>query len=162
MWISPVFPLKSDRVTEKSLTNFKADMISYLQHYTRHKMLTHWMDLIKAHDLSAVNVFLIGSVPGRHKEGSLNKWGHTKLRKILSTHIQTPKSSYDVVGQFSSLGSLGENRHKWLCSEWLISLASTKGLSFNNKTPHLKLIFPCVEDVRKSLEGYPAGKLSQF
>ena len=35
-------------------------------------------------------------------------------------------SNWPVIGQFSSVGSLGIDHKKWLCSEWLESLAAGK------------------------------------
>ena len=49
---------------------------------------------------------------------------------------------WPVIGQFSSVGSLGPSSSSWLCSEWLLSLSSTKkkaGASLH-KYPNLKLV----------------------
>ena len=93
-------------------------------------------------------VRLIASVPGAHTGRHMHKWGHLKLRKValllmvrngtsrccvtliqvLSEH--TVEGNVDphwpVVGQFSSIGSLGPTNDNWLCSEWLQSLSSVK------------------------------------
>ncbi|EDO46775.1 predicted protein, partial [Nematostella vectensis] len=104
-------------------------------------------------------VRLIASVPGRHAGLNKNKWGHLKLRKILQEH--GPPSSdvttnWPVIGQFSSIGSLGPDKNKWLCGEWLQSLAATCGRTFGSNAP-LKLVFPTVDNVRTTLWFISAG-----
>lgn len=94
----------------------------------------------------------------------MNKWGHLKLRKV-SPHSggggrmdgwtdwfvqvlsdnnsgEEVDEEWPVIGQFSSVGSLGPSSSSWLCSEWLLSLSSTKkkaGASLH-KYPNLKLV----------------------
>jgi tyrosyl-DNA phosphodiesterase-1 len=101
----------------------------------------------------------------------MNKWGHLKLRKVLSTHSGLPcgatPSDWPVIGQFSSVGSLGPAPSQWVTSEWLTSLSASSSSASSSKKPRmlpaqqimppLKLIFPSVENVRTSLEGYMAG-----
>ncbi len=51
--------------------------------------------------------------------------------------------SWPVIGQFSSIGSLGPASHSWLCSEWLLSLSSVvkkTGLASMHKYPNLQLV----------------------
>lgn len=158
MWVSPIFPkLKEPSITiGESPTKFKADLIDYLSAYNN-SLLDEWIEIVKDHDLSTSKVFLIGSVPGRHVGSRKTMFGHLKLRKILTNYgPSTVTSNWPVIGQFSSIGSLGAE-DKWLCSEWLTSLATVKGSNLISKNIPLKLIFPCVENVRISLEGYPAG-----
>ncbi|KAJ1420454.1 Tyrosyl-DNA phosphodiesterase I, partial [Sesbania bispinosa] len=100
-------------------------------------------------------VRLIASVPGYHTGTGLKKWGHMKLRSLLQecTFDEQFKKS-PLVYQFSSLGSLDE--------KWMAELASSMsaGLS-EDKVPlglgEPQIIWPTVEDVRCSLEGYAAG-----
>ncbi|QCD91881.1 tyrosyl-DNA phosphodiesterase 1 isoform X1 [Vigna unguiculata] len=106
-------------------------------------------------DYSDARVRLIASVPGYHSGSSLKRWGHMKLRSLLQecTFDEEFKKS-PLVYQFSSLGSLDE--------KWMTELASSMsaGLS-KDKTPlgmgEPQIIWPTVEDVRCSLEGYAAG-----
>ncbi|EXB31386.1 Tyrosyl-DNA phosphodiesterase 1 [Morus notabilis] len=106
-------------------------------------------------DYSNAEVRLIASVPGYHTGVNLKKWGHVKLRTVLQecTFDREFKKS-PLVYQFSSLGSLDE---KWM-AEFASSMSS--GLS-EDKTPlgpgEPLIIWPTVEDVRCSLEGYAAG-----
>lgn len=57
--------------------------------------------------------------------------------------------------KFSSIGSLGPNPNSWLTKEFLTSLKQLN--SSSSESPELKLIYPTVENVRTSLEGYMAG-----
>ncbi|KAL8143841.1 hypothetical protein V2J09_016873 [Rumex salicifolius] len=109
----------------------------------------------KKFDYGDAVVRLVGSVPGYHTGPYLRKWGHMKLRSILE------KCSFDkqfqhspLVYQFSSLGSLDE---KWM-AELKSSMSSG---TTDDKTPlglgEPLIIWPSVEDVRCSLEGYAAG-----
>jgi len=50
---------------------------------------------------------------------------------------------WPVVGQFSSVGSLGPSSQQWLCSEWLLSLSTARksaGLMTTHKYPNLQLV----------------------
>lgn len=106
-------------------------------------------------DYSNATVRLIGSVPGYHTGSNMRKWGHMKLRTILQECIFDREFRRSpLVYQFSSLGSLDE---KWL-AEFGASLSS--GIT-EDRTPlgpgDPLIIWPTVEDVRCSLEGYAAG-----
>ncbi|XP_050655031.1 tyrosyl-DNA phosphodiesterase 1 isoform X2 [Macaca thibetana thibetana] len=162
IWLSPLYPRIVDGTHEsgESATHFKADLISYLMAYNA-PSLKEWIDTIHEHDLSETNVYLIGSTPGRFQGSQKDNWGHFRLRKLLKDHASSiPNAeSWPVVGQFSSIGSLGADESKWLCSEFKESMLT---LGKESKTPGkssvpLYLIYPSVENVRTSLEGYPAG-----
>ncbi|XP_061174599.1 tyrosyl-DNA phosphodiesterase 1-like isoform X1 [Saccostrea echinata] len=162
IWISPVFPkLKSgpSATHGDSPTHFKKDLLQYLAAYKAYQ-LKEWQDHISMHDFSTANVFIVGSVPGRHMADKKHCFGHMRLRKLLHDH-GPPKeqtSKWPLIGQFSSVGSLGASKENWLCTEFLQSLATVKGTSsVPLASVPLKLIFPSVDNVRTSLEGYPAG-----
>ncbi|KMZ72271.1 putative Tyrosyl-DNA phosphodiesterase [Zostera marina] len=109
----------------------------------------------KKFDYSNAVVRLIASVPGYHIGPNLKRWGHMKLRAILDDCIFDKEFHRSPLAfQFSSLGSLDE---KWL-SELAFSMSS--GFT-NNKIPlglgKPLIVWPTVEDVRCSLEGYAAG-----
>ncbi|XP_031555938.1 tyrosyl-DNA phosphodiesterase 1-like [Actinia tenebrosa] len=172
VWISPKFPkisssegssasssaASTSQATPRRNTNFKKDLLEYLCAYGG-TALDEWKKDVRQHDMSSARVHLIASVPGRHSGSSKSKWGHLKLRKVLQEHGPSSANvspSWPVIGQFSSIGSLGNDKSKWLCGEWLQSLAVTSGRMAGSNSP-LKLVFPSVDDVRMSLEGYPAG-----
>ncbi|KAM6467476.1 tyrosyl-DNA phosphodiesterase 1 isoform 1-T1 [Liasis olivaceus] len=162
IWLSPLYPRLPPGSAEsdgESHTHFKSDLISYLMSY-KSATLNEWVEIIKQHNLSETRVYLIGSTPGRYQSNAKEKWGHLKLRKLLKEHATqiTDQDSWSIIGQFSSIGSMGVDQSKWLCSEFRESLG-TLGSSMKtlpSEVP-IHLIFPTVENVRQSLEGYPAG-----
>ncbi|KAL5578945.1 hypothetical protein UlMin_011387 [Ulmus minor] len=109
----------------------------------------------KKFDYSNAEVRLIASVPGYHTGSNLKKWGHMKLRTVLQEcTFDKEFQKSPLVYQFSSLGSLDE---KWMAE---LKSSMSSGLS-KDKTPlgpgEPLIIWPTVEDVRCSLEGYAAG-----
>lgn len=159
IWMSDLLPpLPSDALSvDTSKTHFKTDLLEYLQTY-RLPSINFWIALIKRHDFSSVNVFLIGSVPGTHSGPKLNSFGHMKLRQLLRQHCPASiTSNWGTVAQFSSIGSLGKKPDQWLTGEFEQTLNTTKSNRLASKSA-IKLVFPTVENVRKSLEGYIAGR----
>ncbi|XP_069592716.1 tyrosyl-DNA phosphodiesterase 1 isoform X1 [Ranitomeya imitator] len=163
IWLSPLYPRLpegSSSLAGESRTNFRSDLVSYLSSYNS-PSLKEWIDIIKQHNLSETRVYLVGSTPGRFQGNDKDKWGHFRLRKILREKCSpvAGRESWPVIGQFSSIGSMGSDQSKWLHSEFSESM---KTLGKGVKTlPHsenpLQLIYPSVDNVRTSLEGYPAG-----
>ncbi|XP_038712095.1 tyrosyl-DNA phosphodiesterase 1 isoform X4 [Tripterygium wilfordii] len=109
----------------------------------------------KKFDYSDAVVRLVASVPGYHTGTNVRKWGHMKLRTILQECIFNKEfQNAPFVYQFSSLGSLDE--------KWMAELASSmsSGITEDKKPLGLGeplIVWPTVEDVRCSLEGYAAG-----
>ncbi|NXU55629.1 TYDP1 phosphodiesterase, partial [Turnix velox] len=163
IWISPLYPRLpqgSTGSTGESETNFKADLIRYLMAYSA-PALKEWIDVIQEHDLSETRVYLLGSTPGRYQGSDKEKWGHLRLRKLLKDHASSipAQESWPVVGQFSSIGSMGADGSKWLCSEFqesLVAAGSSVATLLKSDVP-IHLVYPTVDNVRQSLEGYPAG-----
>uniref|UniRef100_A0ACB8G6C3 Tyrosyl-DNA phosphodiesterase 1 n=1 Tax=Sphaerodactylus townsendi TaxID=933632 RepID=A0ACB8G6C3_9SAUR len=163
IWLSPLYPKLPPGTpgsAGESCTNFKSDLISYLMSY-KSPALNEWVEVIKQHDLSETRVYLVGSTPGRYQNNEKEKWGHLRLRKLLKDHaVQVPdENSWTVIGQFSSIGSMGPDQSKWLCSEFrqsLVTLGNSAKTLTNQEVP-INLIYPSVDNVRQSLEGYPAG-----
>ncbi|XP_036887116.1 tyrosyl-DNA phosphodiesterase 1 [Sturnira hondurensis] len=162
IWLSPLYPriAHGTHTSGESATHFKSDLISYLTAYNA-PPLKEWIDVVRDHDLSETNVYLVGSTPGRFQGGQKDNWGHFRLRKLLKEHASsTPGAeAWPIIGQFSSIGSMGADASKWLCSEFTETLAT---LGKESRAPGrdvapLHLIYPSVENVRTSLEGYPAG-----
>ncbi|CAB3995701.1 tyrosyl-DNA phosphodiesterase 1-like [Paramuricea clavata] len=160
VWISPLFPKYSQENQDEAGpegSQFQKDLMDYLHQYGPGP-LNEWRQHVAEHDMSNAKVRLLASVPGRHIGINKDKWGHMKLRKLLQQYGEFDDiDSWPVIGQFSSIGSLGPDKSKWLCSEWLRSLASTNSLTSLDHDPSLHLMFPTVENVRTSLEGYVAG-----
>ncbi|XP_052269374.1 tyrosyl-DNA phosphodiesterase 1-like isoform X3 [Dreissena polymorpha] len=160
-WVSPKFPKLQTPGRDKgeSPTFFKQDLLNYLAAYKAYQ-LKDWMEHIVNHDMSSARVVILGSVPGRHQgERQKAMWGHLKLRHALQQHGPSHSlvKTWPVIGQFSSIGSLGPNQDNWLCKEWLHSLSATKAGTGVPSNGRLQLVFPTVDNVRLSLEGFPAG-----
>ncbi|PAA61315.1 hypothetical protein BOX15_Mlig021690g1 [Macrostomum lignano] len=161
-WLSPLLkplPAEASSNDGDSPTNLRADLCRYLRRY-RHPRVGRWADLIESYDCSGLRVFLIASCPGRHSADQLNEFGHLKLRQVLR-QFDFGANSKDacLVGQFSSIGSLGSESSKWLTAEFMASFAAggSPGGGGGGDGSALKLIYPTKDDVRQSLEGFPAG-----
>ncbi|XP_020256588.1 tyrosyl-DNA phosphodiesterase 1 isoform X2 [Asparagus officinalis] len=162
LWMQD-FPWKDNNSSSKG-SSFENDLVDYLK-------TLKWPDFditlpgignaninasfFKKFDYSSAAVRLIASVPGYHSGLNLKKWGHMKLQSVLKECIFDKEfCKSPLVYQFSSLGSLDE---KWL-AEFASSLSS--GMT-SDKSPLgvgiPLIIWPTVEDVRCSLEGYRAG-----
>uniref|UniRef100_UPI0037E9C4E7 tyrosyl-DNA phosphodiesterase 1 n=1 Tax=Semicossyphus pulcher TaxID=241346 RepID=UPI0037E9C4E7 len=160
MWMSPLFPRLpkgSSETAGESPTFFKRDLLEYLASY-RAPELEEWIQRIKEHDLSETRVYLVGSTPGRYVGPDMERWGHLRLRKLLYEHTEPvpDEETWPVLGQFSSIGSMGLDKTKWLAGEFQRTM-TTLGKSSLRSDPPIHLLYPSVEDVRTSLEGYPAG-----
>lgn len=117
--------------------------------------------------MSAITARFVGSVPGRHRGSAMHEFGHMKLRQHLKhSPAFAGKGEEELICQFSrsncersglltwrSIGTLGA-KGKWLDSEFAMSLRPT---STSATSARLRWIYPTVENVRESLEGYPAG-----
>ncbi|WCJ20295.1 Tyrosyl-DNA phosphodiesterase 1 [Euphorbia peplus] len=162
LWMQD-FPWK-DETGQTKKCGFENDLIDYLSALKWREFAVNLPLLgnftinpsfFKKFDYSNAAVRLIASVPGYHTGANMKKWGHMKLRNVLQecTFAKEFKNS-PLVYQFSSLGSLDE---KWM-TELATSMSS--GLA-EDKTPlglgEARIIWPTVEDVRCSIEGYAAG-----
>lgn len=162
LWMQD-FPWKDQNNPSKGC-GFENDLIDYLSALKWPEFSVNFPNLgsfkinpsfFKKFDYSNAAVRLIASVPGYHTSTNMKKWGHMKLRTILQecTFDKEFRKS-PLAYQFSSLGSLDE--------KWMAELASSmsSGLS-DDRTPlgpgEPLIIWPTVEDVRCSLEGYAAG-----
>ncbi|KAL2642241.1 hypothetical protein R1flu_009828 [Riccia fluitans] len=148
----------------KTESEFETELVDYLRHL-------HWKGctvefpgtgetrvdagFFKLFDYSTATVRLVASVPGYHSGTNLLKYGHMKLRSVLAElEFDEEFESSPLVFQFSSLGSLDE---KWI-SELKKSMSAGRS---STKKPlgegSVLFVWPTVEDIRCSLEGYAAG-----
>ncbi|XP_035538099.1 tyrosyl-DNA phosphodiesterase 1 [Morone saxatilis] len=135
---------------------------------THHTILQHsvqlkvnnkiWIWIISILLSCIIRVYLVGSTPGRYVGADMDRWGHLRLRKLLydQTDPVPGEERWPVIGQFSSIGSMGLDKTKWLAGEFQRTM-TTLGKSSLRSDPPMHLVYPSVEDVRTSLEGYPAG-----
>ncbi|GAB2231535.1 hypothetical protein Drorol1_Dr00010543 [Drosera rotundifolia] len=162
LWMQD-FPWKNENNPSKACS-FESDLVDYLSALKLPEVNAQLPSLgsfkinasfFKKFDYGSASVRLIASVPGYHSGGNLRKWGHMKLRSVLEQCTFDQKfHKSPLVYQFSSLGSLDE---KWM-TELKSSMSSG---SLEDKSPlglgEPLIIWPTVEDVRCSLEGYAAG-----
>ncbi|KAH3765906.1 tyrosyl-DNA phosphodiesterase 1 [Pelomyxa schiedti] len=152
-------PLISTRESCSLCTMTDCDFENTLVDYV--KRLSVNPDPLFGFDFSTASAILIPCVPGIHTGDSIHRYGHMKIRKILaSTAIPERFASSPVLCQFSSLGSLNQ---KWV-TEFHTSFSS--GLFAPPRKPsvssgplgnRVRLIWPTVEFVRNSIDGYDSG-----
>jgi len=161
------FPLAQDGVNVR--TEFEDDLVSYFDTYN-YTNKRHWAGMcgskeslserIRRYDFSSAKAVLIPSTPGYHKiHGSKRMYGHLKIRKAVREHAtrSCPAGTDDtssIICQFSSIGSLSK--------KYLLDLQCSMDANFDIKSEarkvlRLKLVFPTVEEVRTSIEGYAGG-----
>uniref|UniRef100_A0A3Q0RHI3 Tyrosyl-DNA phosphodiesterase 1 n=1 Tax=Amphilophus citrinellus TaxID=61819 RepID=A0A3Q0RHI3_AMPCI len=143
MWMSPLFPRLpkgSSPSAGESPTFFKRDLLEYLGSY-RAPELEEWIQRIKEHDLSETRVYLVASTPGRYVGSEMERWGHLRLRKLLYEHTDPipGEERWPVIGQFSSIGSMGLDKSKWLAGEFQRTL-TTLGKSSLRPDPPMHLV----------------------
>ncbi|CEM23753.1 unnamed protein product [Vitrella brassicaformis CCMP3155] len=115
-----------------------------------------WCDKIRQFDYSTAIGKIVASVPGAHKGSDINRWGHMRLRDVLSSQPDPQNlQDFHLVCQFSSLGSLSD---KWLLEEF----AGTMVSSSSHRRPArpsvpMHIVLPTVQQVRTSIEGWAAG-----
>ncbi|XP_022142241.1 tyrosyl-DNA phosphodiesterase 1 [Momordica charantia] len=162
LWMQD-FPWKDQNVSTRGCA-FEDDLVDYLSALKWPEFPVNFPALgnfninpsfFRKFDYSSAAVRLIASVPGYHMGRYLKKWGHMKLRSVLQEcTFDREFQRSPLVYQFSSIGSLDE---KWM-AEFAASLSSG---SSADKTPlglgEPLIVWPTVEDVRCSLEGYAAG-----
>ncbi|KAL3103747.1 hypothetical protein niasHS_001349 [Heterodera schachtii] len=146
---------------------FRDDLVAYLRAAYPpsagevHRTIQFWVERIEQADFSHIKDRIVASVPGRFQRSATNgdascRFGHLRLRRLLSEAFSAEERQRHktFVGQFSSVGSLGARPEAWLCDEFLTSLSGGRSMI---SASSLKLIYPSVENVRRSLEGYAAG-----
>jgi tyrosyl-DNA phosphodiesterase-1 len=78
---------------------FERDLCAYLGAY-KCPGLNEWIMAIQEYDWTRVKGKLVASVPGRHRQEALEKWGHVRLRTLLQQHYHpSDKESHQVVVQ---------------------------------------------------------------
>ena len=142
-------------------TLFKSALLRYLRYYEV-SAVHQFISAVEAADMSGINVAFVSSVPGSHKDGSMCLWGHRAVAKLLRTHVSSHVSSWPVVAQCSSIGSLGLTPDSWLETELGRSLASVRPghggpLAQPSCRPHVSLIYPSHADVLGSYDGLLGG-----
>eukprot|EP00977_Amphora_coffeiformis_P026032 scaffold23831_cov180-Amphora_coffeaeformis.AAC.2 len=162
------FPLKSDEVKKETCV-FENTLLDYLDTYRyteprvwgKGEELDFLRGVIRRYDYSSANVVLLPCTPGLHHLDAKELRGHLKVRQAIAQYTE-PYPATDpgrpVVCQFSSMGSVSEKYLRELQSSMDTRrarqpLSTTKDLS----PIQIKLVYPTVNEIRTSIEGYRGG-----
>lgn len=158
----------SDRNQPTPTFSFEADLTSYLQMYnldTTKTLITY----IAKFDWSRETAQIVGSVPGTHTD---DKWGLARVAGLLKDHKHDYRGDYSdsssdtIVLQASSLGQLGVT-DRWLTPQLVKSLDGQSPRSKAGKNdimplPDHQIVWPTVDNIRKSFDGYDMGVSVHF
>ena len=159
------FPLKTTTgVASKSGCGFENDFIAYLQSY-KYIEKREWSDgggtelarslcdEVRRYEFSSAKVVLIPSTPGR---GRLDEpKGYLKLAEAIRKNVPKRAIAMPIICQFSSIGSLTAKWLQDLTCAW--DASQSDGMSAQDVQRLLKLVYPTVEEIRVSVEGYSGG-----
>lgn len=153
LWMSPHLTQLSDGLNltcGESPTGFKKDFRQYLLAYS-HPKIREWENLLRSVDFSSVDVFLVASVPGSHKGAAIDYWGSRKLAQILSRHATVPSdgSSWKIVAQASSIGSLGTTFENWVSSTLIATMTKERTMGIK-AIPEFKFVYPTLKNYETS------------
>ena len=161
-WLSPLLPLLKDPKKTGSKQahplgsgeRFKEDLLAYLRAYdARRPTCKPLVEELSKYDFSAVRAVLIASVPGRHPVRSSQPWGWVALKKALA-EVPVQHGASDVAVQISSIATLGP-KDTWLKGTFFQALSASKSASAGR--PNFKVMFPTVDEIRRSVAGYRSG-----
>ncbi|KAG6554736.1 hypothetical protein Mapa_003755 [Marchantia paleacea] len=162
LWMQD-FPRKNS-LTHSVASGFEEDLIEYLTHLKWEGYTTSLptigrikvnAEFFRIFDFSTATVRLVASVPGFHRDHDLSKFGHMKLQHLLrDERFDAEFIGSPLVCQFSSLGSINE---QWI-NEMKYSMSAGRTTSDDDLGKgEVLFVWPTVEDIRCSLEGYAAG-----
>lgn len=154
LWISERLPALSLGAagSGESVTGFRSDLVRFLEHYG-HPQLQAYIGRIKKSDFSSVKVFLMSSIPGRHRNDS---HGHLRLASLLKKHSAPVDPKFPIIMQSSALGNFGNAAHEYLTGEIARSFQCSSGAA-SNATPEVKLMYPSLKNVTESHDGLLGG-----
>uniref|UniRef100_A0A182ITF6 PBZ-type domain-containing protein n=2 Tax=Anopheles atroparvus TaxID=41427 RepID=A0A182ITF6_ANOAO len=160
LWVSPRLPAVpdgSDTTYGESVTDFRVNLLAYLEAY-KLPHLQPWMARIRKTDFSDIRVCLVASVPGGHvntPKGPL--WGHPRLGHLLARHAAPVDDSCPLVAQSSSIGSLGPTPESWVLAEIMASFRKDSAPVGIRRLPGFRMIYPSYSNVRQSHDGLLGG-----
>lgn len=154
IWMSDRLPAlaQADNGSGESVTSFRADLVRFLEQYG-HPQLRAYIGRIKTSDFSSSKVFLMTSLPGRHRNDS---YGHLRLASLLKRHSAPVDSSVPIIMQSSALGNFGNAASEYLTGEIARSFQCSSGPALST-TPEVKLIYPSLKNVKNSHDGLLGG-----
>lgn len=150
------FPLRSDDAVDTVGVecDFEHELREYVVRSVRTDECTEIVSRIRKHDFSSAGVAIVSSVPGKHTGDNFAKFGHLRLRHLLSSEILEHNADESaVICQFSSLGSI---RPEWLTDEFGESISSQAGAT-DGALANIQFVYPTEAQVETSNEGILAG-----
>lgn len=155
------FPLRRDDAGDgvRVECDFGRELREYVMRSIRIEERDEIISRILRHDFSSAGVAIVSSVPGKHGGDNFSKFGHMRLRHLLSSEtFDHGAGDSAVICQFSSLGSL---RPEWVAGEFGQSVStqfeSTGKESTKMQTVELQFVYPTEAQVVESNEGILAG-----
>ena len=153
------FPLRTEAARESWKSewwlhdDFGRSLCDYFDSYSAIGL--DLLPLLRQFDYRAARAILIPSAPGTYTGQQMWRYGHMKVRAVLQRELTATASlaSQPIVAQFSSLGSV---QSKWL-TELRRSLGASAGPLQSSEPPAIRLVWPTLDDVRDSIEGWMAG-----
>ncbi|CAD5219450.1 unnamed protein product [Bursaphelenchus okinawaensis] len=113
-----------------------------------------WSDIFaeKLPDFSHIKDRLVYSIPGKEW---VQPMGYVILRDLLKDRLKEDEiKDCTFVTQISSIGSLGQSKHEWLCREFGGSLC---GKTSGPKDMNLKIVYPSMQTMADSVDGWLSG-----
>ncbi|GAB0091433.1 Probable tyrosyl-DNA phosphodiesterase [Sergentomyia squamirostris] len=160
LWMSPRLPRipdSSDTTFGEGPTEFRGDLLRYLMAYNMPKLQT-WITRVRKSDFSAVNVFLVASVPGGHRSTPRgHPWGHPRAGHLLAQHSARIEESCPIVAQSSSIGSLGVSVDSWVLGEFGVNFRKDSAPANLRRMPRFKMIYPSFTNVKNSHDDILGG-----
>ncbi|CEM18762.1 unnamed protein product [Vitrella brassicaformis CCMP3155] len=158
------FPRKLQQGSQPS-TDMEDQLAAFLRATTK---AGGWCDKIRQFDYSTAIGKIVASVPGSHAGSDVHRWGHMRMRRLLSGQ-PGPKGLEDhaVVCQVALLDSLEENwieefigrsPHTTTAPALHVVCASAHPTLSWRQPLTWRLILPTIDEVRTSLEGWAADK----
>lgn len=161
----PVIESKNANDYCDSETNFKRDLLYYLESY-KLPVLQPWIDRVKSADFREVKyendrlnesrilksrrnhcryhvsrVYFVASIPGTHSKRAPVNWGQNKMTELLSKHAVIPSENakdWPLYYQCSSIGSQGKDPYVWFLGEFTRTMQS--GIKCCSFQPPAKLV----------------------
>lgn len=170
VWRSPLLlpslvPMSTGPHAIGSGLRFHIDLRAYLLAYE--KKLQRLIDQLASYDFSGIRAAFLGSAPSRQilsetKPALQTSFGWLGLQQVLSSIPVPPKKEArkkpHIVLQVSSIATLGAVP-TWLSHfQSALSRSRLSQQPLNTSRPNFSVIFPTVEEVRTSLDGYESGQ----
>lgn len=156
-WVSPMLS-----VGPSSSSQFKTDFVDYLAQYKLART-SQLIETVKRFDFRQVKAVLIGSAPGNYAAGSSlsHKWGLNKLRNSLKS-LPGLSPSDRIHAQVSSIASFGATDTYFSPVMACALNGQDRGSSAVGGGVPVDIVFPTVENVKSSVNGYASGSSIHF